>query len=99
LPHPTVLRYLIPDRTMIPLIKHLRPRDLRFSGLVVVTLLTIGLYLNTGLRLAGQSGSGWRTLDLDALQQRVETGELLDREADWYHPATEEETLGLGERP
>jgi hypothetical protein len=79
--------------------RHLRPRDLRFLGLIVLTALTIALYLDASLRLADQGGSGWRKLDLDALMQRIETGELREREADWYHPATEEETEGLGGAP
>jgi len=77
---------------MIQTGKHWRQRDLRFLGLVCVTGLVVALYLNAGLRLAGQEGSGWRSLDLDALHQRIESGELRDREADWYHPATDEET-------
>lgn len=76
---------------------HWRLRDLRFLGSVALTLLTIGLYLDTGLRLVGEEGSGWRTLDLDALMQRIESDELREREADWYHPATQEETRGVGE--
>ncbi len=75
--------------------RHWRPRDLRFLGLVALTGLTGVLYLNEGLRLAGQEGSGWRTLDLDTLLQRIETGELREREADWYHSATDEEARGV----
>jgi hypothetical protein len=84
---------------MIGQIRHLRPRDLRFLGLVAVTGLTISLYLDTGLRLAGQEGSGWRAIDLDSLTQKIESGELREREAEWYHTATEEETKGLGGTP
>jgi hypothetical protein len=96
LAHPTVLRLLIPNRAMIQKIRHPRPRDLKFLGLVAVTGLTIVLYLDTGLRLAGETGSGWRKLDLDALKQKIESGELREREAEWYHPATGEETRGAG---
>jgi hypothetical protein len=64
-------------------------------GLVILTGVVVVLYLKSGLRLADREGSGWRALDLDALQQRIETGELRDREAEWYHPATEEETRGV----
>lgn len=81
---------------MALLIRHLRARDLRFLGLLAVTALGIALYLVAGLRLAGQTGSGWRTLDLDVLQQRIESGELRDHEAAWYHPSTKEETRGVG---
>lgn len=80
---------------MVEQIRHMRSRDLRFLGLVALTGLTIALYLDAGLRLASQEGSGWRKLDLDAVMQRIETGELRDWEADWYHPATEEEIRGL----
>jgi hypothetical protein len=87
------------DWAMLLQIRHLRSRDLRFLGLVAVTGLTITLYLGTGLRLAGQEGSGWRKPDLAVLTQRIETGELQEREADWYHPATEDEMQGLGGTP
>jgi len=73
-------------------VRHLRGRDLRFLGLVALNLLVIALYLDAGMRLAAQEGSGWRTLDIEALQRRIETGELREREADWYHRSTEEET-------
>ena len=80
-------------------IRYLRPRDLRFLGLVALTGLTIALYLDAGLHLAGQEGSGWRKVDLDAVMRRIDTGELRELEADWYHPATEEEVRGLEETP
>lgn len=80
---------------MLQQIKHWRSRELRFLGLVALTALVAAFYLSEGLRLSAREGSGWRTLDLDALLQRIETGELRDREADLYHPATEEETRGL----
>jgi hypothetical protein len=77
---------------------HLRQRELRFLGLVALTLLAIGLYLDEGLRQAELEGAGWRRIDLEALQRRIETGELREREADWYHPATPEEAAGGGLR-
>lgn len=80
---------------MLEQIRHWRPRDLRFLGLVVLTGAIVALHLGDGLRLAAREGSGWRPLDLDALRQRVETGELREREADWYHAATDEEARGV----
>jgi hypothetical protein len=80
---------------MLRRLGHWRSRDLRFAGLIGLTGLVIALYLNAGLRLADREGSGWRTLDLDALMQRIETGELRDREAQWYHPSTDRETRGV----
>ena len=76
--------------------RHWHWREFGFLGLVGVTLAVITLYLDAALRLAQQEGSGWRAVDLDALQRRIETGELRDREADWYHPATPAETAGGG---
>ncbi len=64
-----------------------------------MTGLVIALYLEVGLRLADRDGSGWRTLDLDALQRRIETGELKGREAEWYRPATEEEMRSVRGTP
>jgi len=87
------------EKIMRRQIWYLRPRDLRFLGLIAVTGLTIAMYLDSGLRLASLAGSGWRTLDLDALKQRIETGELRQREAGWYHPATEEEMRSVEGAP
>lgn len=71
--------------------RHWRGREWRFLAMVLTTGVVIGLHLGSSLRLAGQAGSGWRAIDLPALERRIERGDLRDREADWYHPATEEE--------
>jgi len=83
---------------MIGWIRHLRYRELRFLALIAITASLIAVYLSTGLRLAEEAGKGWRTIDLDTLQRRIETGELRDREADWYHPSTPEEIQTSGGR-
>ncbi len=72
-------------------IKRLQLRELRFLGLIAITASLMALHLGSSLRLADQEGSGWRKIDLEALQRRIETGELRGREADWYHPARPEE--------
>jgi hypothetical protein len=82
---------------MLTATRHWHRRELRFLGLVGITTCLIGLYLNAGLRLARQEGSGWRTIDLPALERRIETGELRDREADWYH--TQAPGAGAGGKP
>jgi hypothetical protein len=63
-----------------------RWRDLKLVVLVALTGLFIALYLAEALELAAQQGSGWRTLDLQSLQRRIESGELTDRKADLYRP-------------
>lgn len=68
-------------------------------GLVLLTGAVVVLYLDANLRLVGREGSGWRTLDLEVLRQRIETGELRDREADWYHPASDEERQSIRGHP
>lgn len=78
--------------------RHLRGRELGFLGLIVLTLVLIALYLNAGLRLAESTGAGWRKVDLDVLQRRIDEGDLRDREADWYRPATSEEAAAGGLR-
>jgi len=64
---------------------HSRLRDLRFVFLVLLNLLLIGGFLVSGA--GGESGppGGWRRIDLQALQTRIEAGELVDTEARWYH--------------
>jgi len=64
-----------------------RMQDMRLVLLIVMSLVLIGLHLEQVGRGAGESGAGWRHLDLDALQRRIEAGDLSDREADWYRPA------------
>lgn len=64
----------------------LKSRDL---GLILLLALGLGLI---GLRIAslpgaggeGANSGGWRIIDLETLQRRIEQGELSDREADWY---------------
>lgn len=72
-------------------IRHLHQRELRFLGLIAMSGILIALHLSAGLQLVGHEGSGWRSVDLDALQRRIDTGELRDHEADWYHPSTADE--------
>ena len=70
---------------MEKLLNHSRLRDLRFVFLVLLNLLLIGGFLVSGA--GGDSGppGGWRRIDLQALQTRIEAGELVDTEARWYH--------------
>jgi len=76
---------------MIQSLRHLHVRELRFLGLIALTLALIALHLGSSLRLAELRGIGWRTLDLPALQRRIDSGELSEREASWYHRATPNE--------
>lgn len=63
-----------------------RRQDLRLVLLIAMSLVLIGLHLEQIGRDAAGTGSGWRRVDLDALQRRIEAGDLSDREADWYRP-------------
>jgi hypothetical protein len=80
----------------MPGLRHIHERELRFLGLVLVTGLLIALQLGDSLRLAGLRGSSWRAVDRQALEGRIESGDLSDREARWYHPATADETRAAG---
>ena len=74
---------------MSTLIRHHLLRDLRFVGMLLLTLVLIGGFV-AGQRDAVQGeGSAWRRIDLQALQERIESGDLSDREALWYHPSSE----------
>jgi hypothetical protein len=77
---------------MIGMLRHIHERELRFLALVLITGCLIALHLGEGLRHYALPGPGWRIVDRQALERRIEAGDLSDREADWYHPATEQET-------
>ncbi|MGA7979553.1 MAG: hypothetical protein WCA32_04905 [Chromatiaceae bacterium] len=80
-------------------VRHWHLREFRFLSLVVLIGFVIALHLGAGLQAVGQEGSGWRSVDAAALQRRIESGELRDREANWYHSATDVETTHVrGER-
>jgi hypothetical protein len=72
--------------------RHWHSREARFIGLIALTAVLIALHLGEALRLAAHEGSGHRVVDLRALKARIDADELRDREADWYHPSTAEET-------
>ncbi|ESQ14199.1 MAG: hypothetical protein N838_00670 [Thiohalocapsa sp. PB-PSB1] len=76
---------------MLNLIRHWQQREARFLALLALTLLIIGLYLQQGLMLAAREGSGYRVIDTEALQRRIDIGELRDHEAQWYHPTRPDE--------
>jgi len=67
--------------------RHLR--DMQLLGLVGVTLVFIGFFLTAQLQQLEAEGSGWRRIDLELLQKRMQSGDLSDHEAVWYHPETE----------
>jgi hypothetical protein len=68
---------------------HRHHRDFYFIGLVGVTLLSIGGFLLGSVGDTGPESSGWRRIDLERLEMRLDSGELQRREADWYEPLQE----------
>ena len=75
------------------------PREARFLGLIALTAVLIALHLGEGFDLAARAGSGHRVIDRQALERRIEAGDLSDREALWFHPARPQETSGGGRAP
>lgn len=67
-------------------LRHLRVRDLRFAALVALELALMAAYLAAGYRGLGQEGHGFRRIDLQALEARMDAGDLSRHEALWYHP-------------
>ena len=70
---------------------HWHVADLRLLALLGSTLLCIGLFLGQQTGEAVSNTGGWRQIDLPTLQQRIDAGDLSDREASWYHSATADE--------
>ena len=59
----------------------------RLAVLLAAMLMLIAWHLTLTLAQPAGQGQGWRDLDLELLQRRIDAGDLRDREADWYHPA------------
>ena len=70
---------------------HWHIADFRLIGLLGATLFCIALFLVQQAGEAVRESGGWRRIDLPTLQQRIDAGDLNDREAIWYHPATANE--------
>jgi len=68
---------------------HIHNRDMAFIGLVGLTLLCIAGVLFSGFAETGTPAGGWRRIDMERLETRLESGELVRREADWYAPVPE----------
>jgi hypothetical protein len=75
-------------------LKHWKAREWRFLGLTGLNLVAIALYLGAGLGQLEPTGTTWRRVDIDALRQRMDSGELSGREAQWYHPTRPGERAG-----
>jgi len=72
--------------------------DLELLALVGVVMLTVAGYLAEALGSARQEGASWRHIDTEAVRSLIDTGDLSDHEALWYHPASSPEP-GRKDRP
>ena len=70
---------------MKKLLNHSQLRDVRFVGLVLVNLFLIAGFLVSGSGSGSGPPGGWRRIDLTTLQMRIDSGDLVDTEARWYH--------------
>ncbi len=69
-----------------------RTRDLPLPALILLCLTLIGLHLRLVSKEAADAGTGgWRHIDRAALERRIESGDLRDVRADWYHPTRPDE--------
>lgn len=66
--------------------RHLRRYDLPLIGLVLFNLICIGAFLAAGAGPQGPATGGWRKIDIAAVRARIDSGELAQREASWWHP-------------
>jgi len=63
---------------------HIHRRDICFAGLIGLNLVCIAGFLFSSFAATGTPAGGWRRIDLERLEMRLESGELQRREADWY---------------
>ena len=67
--------------------KHPHRRDLQFLALVCANLACVAGFLFAQFQADQQPAGGWRRIDLPAVLERIEGGDLQRHEAQWYHPA------------
>ena len=71
-------------------LRHVHRRELRFLALAAVNLVCIAGYVASGIGVSPEGG-GWRRIDYQAVEARIEAGELVRKEARWYHPLSEDQ--------
>jgi hypothetical protein len=71
-------------------LKHVHGRELRFVAVILANLVCAAGYLASSVGVRPEESGGWRRIDLDAVEARMEAGELVRKEADWYHPFSQE---------
>jgi len=72
-------------------LRHVRRREVRFLAFTVINLACIAGYVASGIGVKPEGG-GWRRIDYQAVETRMEAGELVRKEARWYHPLSEEQS-------
>ena len=78
-------------------LRQLRTRDLPFVALILACGLSIGGFLAQRPATPDAAHGRFRRIDTERLHRRVQAGDLVLREADWYHVAPEAEPVGQDE--
>lgn len=65
--------------------RHLRGREYRFLALVLMNLACVAGFLSLNLGHAESHPGGWRRIDLQALERRIQAGDLTTHDALWFH--------------
>ena len=76
---------------------HLRRRDVRFLVFVLLNIFCMTGYLLANIEAMQQDSGGWRRIDLDAVLTRIESGDLMQHEAAWYHNKETEKQMSASE--
>ena len=71
-------------------LKHVRRREVRFLGFMLVNLFCIAAYVAGGFGVRPEGAGGWRRIDIEAVESLIDAGDLVRKEADWYRPLSEE---------
>lgn len=70
---------------MLRAIRHWHVSDYRLVTLIGTTLILLVIFLAEQSMQRQSTAAGWRPIDFDVVLQKIDSGELSDREADWYH--------------
>jgi hypothetical protein len=68
-------------------------RDFQFAAFILANLICLGGFLLSGTKTADEQngGKGWRRINIEALTERINAGDLVNQEAAWYRRRVDNE--------
>ncbi|MCP4700004.1 MAG: hypothetical protein GY862_24605 [Gammaproteobacteria bacterium] len=64
--------------------RKLHTQDVRFITLILLNVLCIFGFFFESLGSAGEKPGPWRKVDIEAIEKKMQAGDLTRHEAEWY---------------